>query len=237
MNRRRTDGDETWSRLLSWTKGQKPSERLATHILRADGYKTIDPSHPLGGQDGLKDLITTKDNIEWVGAAYFPRGQKSFSKIKDKFTNDLEGIKKNKVSGMAFVTNQELSLEERRTLRRLGKPNTIEIYHLERIANILDTPQNYGIRLEFLDIELTKEEQLSFFATRDQKLFQLTEKLEMLMTDYDVFKKSFRYDESAEIFEERTEAEIHSIIDEFTDKIWYNRHQMLKRRVEKNRQK
>ena len=53
MNRRRTDGDETWTRLLSWTKGQKPSERLASHILRADGYKSIDPSHPLGGQDGL----------------------------------------------------------------------------------------------------------------------------------------------------------------------------------------
>jgi len=48
MNRRRTDGDETWNRLLSWTKGQKPSERLASHILRTDGYKSIDPSHPLG---------------------------------------------------------------------------------------------------------------------------------------------------------------------------------------------
>ena len=232
MNRRRTNGDETWNRLLSWTKGQKPSERLASHILRADGYKSIDPSHPLGGQDGLKDLITIKDNIKWVGAAYFPRVQKSFSEIKDKFTNDLKGIKKNKVSGMAFVTNQELSLEERRELKKLGKPNTVEIYHLERIANILDTPENYGIRLEFLDIELTREEQLSFFATRDQKLFQLTEKLEMLMTDYNVFKRSFKYDESAEIFKERTEEEIHSIIDEFTDKIWYDRHQMLKHRVE-----
>jgi len=52
------------------------------------------------------------------------------------------------------------------------------------------------------------------------------------MTDYNVFKRSFKYDESAEIFKERTEEEIHSIIDEFTDKIWYDRHQMLKHRVE-----
>ena len=138
---------------------------------------------------------------------------------------------------MVFVTNQELNLGERRELKKLGKPNTIEIYHLERIANILDTPENYGIRLEFLDIELTKEEQLSFFATRDQKLFQLSEKLEMLMTDYNAFKKSFKYDESAEIFKERTAEEIHSIIDEFTDKIWYDRHQMLKRMVEKKQSK
>lgn len=237
MNRRRTSGDETWTRLLSWTKGQKPSERLASHILRADGYKSIDPSHPLGGQDGLKDLITIKDNIKWIGAAYFPRGQKSFSEIKDKFKNDLKGIETNKVSGMVFVTNQELNLGERRELKKLGKPNTIEIYHLERIANILDTPENYGIRLEFLDIELTKEEQLSFFATRDQKLFQLSEKLEMLMTDYNAFKKSFKYNESAEIFKERTAEEIHSIIDEFTDKIWYDRHQMLKRMGEKKQSK
>lgn len=237
MNRRRTEGDETWTRLLSWTKGQKPSERLAAHILRADGYKSIDPSHPLGGQDGLKDLITIKDNIKWIGAAYFPRGQKSFSEIKGKFKNDLKGIETNKVSGMVFITNQEVNLGERRELKKLGKLNTIEIYHLERIANILDTPENYGIRLEFLDIELTREEQLSFFATRDQKFFRLNEKLEMLMIDYNAFKKSFKYDESTEIFKERTAEEIHSIIDEFTDKIWYNRHQILKRMVEKKQSK
>ncbi len=138
---------------------------------------------------------------------------------------------------MVFVTNQELNLGERRELKKLGKPNTIEIYHLERIANILDTPENYGIRLEFLDIELTKEEQLSFIATRDQKMFQLSEKLELLMTDYYAFKKSFKYDESTEIFKERTVEEIHFIIDEFTDNIWYDRHQMLKRMVEEKQSK
>jgi len=36
--------------------------------------------------------------------------------------------------------------------------------HLERIVSILDSPPNYGIRLEFLDIQMTKEEQLAFFA-------------------------------------------------------------------------
>jgi len=33
------------------------------------------------------------------------------------------------------------------------------------MASILDSPQCYGIRLEFLDIEMTKEEQLAFFWT------------------------------------------------------------------------
>jgi len=33
----------------------------------------------------------------------------------------------------------------------------VRIYHLERIANILNTPKMYGIRLEYLEIEMTKK--------------------------------------------------------------------------------
>lgn len=231
MNRRQTDGDETWTRLLYWTKGQKSSERLAAHIMRVDGYKSVDPSHPLGGKDGLKDIIAFKDNITWVGAAFFPRGQKSFREIKNKFVNDLKGVKANKVSGLVFITNQELTLTERAELKKVGKPNTAEIFHLERIAGMLDSPECYGIRLEFLDIELTKEEQLSFFAKRDEKIFSLSEKLETLAIDYSSFKKSFEIDTSNEIFKNRTEEEIQAAVEEFTDKIWYDRHQLLKHRV------
>jgi hypothetical protein len=50
MTQRRLSEDETWNRILNWTKGQK-SERLAAHILSSEGYKSIDPSHPLGGKD------------------------------------------------------------------------------------------------------------------------------------------------------------------------------------------
>jgi hypothetical protein len=233
MAKRRTDGDETWSRLLNWTKGQKPSERLAAHILSSDGFKSIDPSHPLGGKDGLKDIISVKDNLQWIAAAYFPRGQKAFKEIKKKFTSDMHGVKKNKVSGLAFVTNQELTLHERKELKDTGKPHTIEIFHLERLTHILDTAKNYGIRLEFLDIELTKEEQLSYFASRDEKMTGLSEKLEHLMVDYSSFKRSFETNEDADIFKVRTEAEVHEALEKFVDQIWYNRHQMLKERVRK----
>lgn len=47
-NRRRTDGDENWYRLQKWIKGQKPAERMAALILDSEGYKSIDPSHPIG---------------------------------------------------------------------------------------------------------------------------------------------------------------------------------------------
>jgi hypothetical protein len=233
MTKRRTDGDETWNRLLNWTKGQKPSERLSAHILSSDGFKSIDPSHPLGGKDGLKDIISIKDNLQWIAAAYFPRGQKAIKEIKKKFNLDIKGIKKNKVSGLAFVTNQELTLGERKELKDIGKPHTIEIFHLERLTHILDTAKNYGIRLEFLDIELTKEEQLSYFASRDEKMTGLSEKLEHLMVDYSSFKRSFEINEHADIFKVRTEEEVHEALERFVDQIWYNRHQMLKERVRK----
>ena len=237
MTRRQTDGDETWNRLLHWTKGQKASERLAGHILRADGFKSVDPSHPLGGKDGLKDIIAIRDNMKWIGAAYFPKGEKKYKEIREKFLTDLKGVKFNKVSGLAFVTNQELTLSQRTELKTSGKPKSIEIYHLERIAGLLDTPENYGIRLEFLDIELTKEEQLSYFAKRDEKFFAVSERLENLMIDYNSFKKSFDLDVDNEAFIERSEEEIYSAMNEFTDKIWYDRHQLLKHMVENNQKK
>jgi len=33
-----------------------------------EGYEAIDPSHPLGGQDGLKDIVCAKDGVKSTGA-------------------------------------------------------------------------------------------------------------------------------------------------------------------------
>jgi hypothetical protein len=184
MSRRRTEGDETWARLNVWTKGQKAAERLAAHILRVEGYSSIDPSHPLGGRDGLKDIVCTKNNVNWIGAAYFPRTQKTFKDITKKFTDDLEGVETNNVNGFAFITNQEISLSERNELKRIARKlkAELDLFHLERIAQILDSPACYGIRLEFLDIEMTREEQLAFIAVRDSIIDRLQLQLERILT-------------------------------------------------------
>lgn len=165
MVTRRTAGSETWHRLLDWDRCQAPSERLAAHLLREEGFNSIDPSHPLGGRDGLKDVICDRDGKQWIAAAYFPRGQKTFSEIKKKLNGDLKDIHSKNVDGIAFVANQELKLGERQKLKEnIDEGIEIDIFHLERIASILDRPRCYGIRLEFLDIEMTKEEQVSFMA-------------------------------------------------------------------------
>lgn len=162
MSRRQTEGRETWHKLIDWDRGQSAAERLSAHILRIEGYKSIDPSHPLGGPDGLKDIVCIRDDKRWIGASYFPRGQKSYSDIESKLLQDLEGVNNNQAEGIAFVTNQELTLGEREQLINKANPIQLDLYHLERIASILDFPICYGIRLEYLDIEMTKEEQVAF---------------------------------------------------------------------------
>jgi hypothetical protein len=178
---RKKDGRETWRSLLEWDKGQAPSERLAGHILRADGFESIDPSHPLGGPDGLRDIVCAREGKQWIGAAYFPRGRQTFNAISTKFEGDLEGVAKNNVTGLAFVTNQELTLGQREKLLESAKGTEVELFHLERIASILDSPRCYGIRLDFLDIEMTKEEQLAFVAERDLEIKQMKRTLDSLV--------------------------------------------------------
>jgi hypothetical protein len=177
-SRRSSDGDETWRRLLYWTKEQKASERLAASILENEKY-SVDPSHPLGGKDGGKDLICLKDGLKLIGAAYFPRDQQSFADIKKKFRNDLQGVSKNGASGIIFVTNQELKLGERKELIVLGGENIVELYHLERLVTILNSPYNYGIRYEYLDIEITKEELLAFHESRDRNYLERIEQVNL----------------------------------------------------------
>ena len=116
-DRRRIFGNETRGRLLEWEYDQAPSERFSAAVLLADGYTGLDPSHPLGGQDGGKDAVCEKDGVRMVMACYFPRGQQTLKVIEDKFRDDAKGIKKNDAKGIVFVTNQELKLGEREGLQ------------------------------------------------------------------------------------------------------------------------
>ncbi|MCK9554956.1 hypothetical protein M0R36_03960 [bacterium] len=186
---RRKKGDETWARLKEWTRGQKASERLSGHILRADGFRSIDPSHPLGGRDDLKDIISKKDDKSWVCGCYFPRGQQKFAKIKKKFNDDLKGVIKHNSDGFVFVTNQEISVKEREIFSKLNTDKDTEIYHIERITSLLNSPICYGVRLDFLDISVTKEEQLAYFAERDKSIFNLKGAIEESVHLIKSFKK------------------------------------------------
>ena len=230
---RRMEGTETWYCLLNWDKGQAASERLAGVILSHEGFRGIDPSHPLGGKDGLKDMLLTNKGRKWVGAVFFPRGQKSFSEIKKKFIHDCEGAVKKNAGGIVFVTNQELKLAERRELVD-SQSIDVQLFHLERICLLLNTPSLYGARLEFLGIDMSKEEQLSFFAEHDSKIGKIESTLTRL--SYRI-EKALHFDDTQEenndVAKEdlRSISEILSAENEFFDKIWFDRHMSLRHRV------
>ena len=181
MNQRRAGGRETWHRLREWDKAQSESERLAARLLSIEGYNGIDPSHPLGGPDGGLDILCKKDGQKCIIAVYFPRGQMGFREIQEKFEGNLAKASAHDAMNFVFFTNQELTLGERVKLEDLAPPIAVDIYHLERIASCLDNPSGYGLRLEFVSIEMTKEEQISFFNDRDQVLYEIRDTVTSLV--------------------------------------------------------
>lgn len=145
--------DETWHRLREWTSGQGPAERLAVQILLAEGFEEVDPSHPLGGKDGGKDVVCVRAGVRYIGAFYFPRGQGPFADIESKFRSDLKATQeRNDAQAFVFVTNQELRLAERESLEAAW-PDHVSLYHLERVTSLLDQPALASIRAQFLNID------------------------------------------------------------------------------------
>ncbi len=63
----------------------------------------------------------------------------------------------------------------------------VDLFHLERIVSILDAPTSYGIRLEFLDIEMSKEEQIAFIADRDKLFQQIQYQFDRIVDQFEKF--------------------------------------------------
>ena len=84
-------------------------------------------------------------------AVYFPRGQQTFTEIKDKFVSDFDGVATNDADAFVFVTNQELRRAERKALAA-AVSGPVMILHLERVLAVLDQPRMHGVREQFLGI-------------------------------------------------------------------------------------
>lgn len=160
---------DTELQLLHWRDGQTKAERLCADILILDSFSSVDPQCPLGGPDGIKDVLCEKNGWKYVGAAYFATGEKSFNDTKRKFEGDLLGVRANEADGIVFITNQKLSPTEREDLIQTADESGSKaiLYHRERIRTILDSPQGFAHRLEYLGLDMSKEEQLSFFSQWD----------------------------------------------------------------------
>ena len=161
--------------LQYWRDGQVHSERLCAGLLQIESFESVDPQCPLGGADGLKDIICEKNNKKYIGAASFSKGEKDFSKIKNKFIKDLKGVSSNEVDGIIFFINQQLTLDERKNLKEIGADEgaDVSLYHLERMRAILDSPKGYGLRLQYLKIPMNMEEQSAYLTDLSEKWEQI----------------------------------------------------------------
>lgn len=146
--------DDTWRRLRDWVDGSVRAERLAAQIIlgAGAGYQNIDPSHPLGGPDQAHDATVMKDGDKWIMAVYFPPSRVTFGKVRKKVRDDAKGVSAHGARGLAFVTNQPLTVTNRRELERMLLPHILDVFHLERIGTILNTPAMHSVREQFLGV-------------------------------------------------------------------------------------
>lgn len=158
-------GALTEAALRDWRYGQTQAERLVAAILHIEGYKDVDPQHPLGGPDGLKDVLCRREGSLWVAAAYFPTTPSTFVEVRRKFEHDATGATQNAADGFVFFVNQHLTVGERSELISRSTVSKTEIYHLDRLIGILNAPKGCGARLEYLRIPMTEAEQWSFWST------------------------------------------------------------------------
>ncbi len=166
---------KTEYKLTLWREGQTNAERFSADLLILDDFVSILPQSPLGGPDGLKDVLCEKNGWKYIGASYFPTTQKNYTAIKNKFFHDLDGVAKNSADGIVFITNQSLTPSQKTGLSKIATAKSFKsiIYDNERIRVIIDSPIGFALRLQYLRIKMNKEEQLAFFAQQQNKLNQL----------------------------------------------------------------
>ncbi|MGD9635575.1 MAG: hypothetical protein AB7G28_04915 [Pirellulales bacterium] len=158
----------TWRLLLDWGKGPTDGERFSAELLELEGFYAIDPTHPLGGPDCLKDLVLKHDGKRWIAAAHFANGEKQFSTVRKKYTDDLKGVAKNNADGFVFITNQSLSLTDRHKLEEIAGTIPCELYHLERLRNILDSLRGVPLRQKYLGIPVSSDELVAAVGRLDR---------------------------------------------------------------------
>lgn len=166
---------ETEYKLLNWRGDSLNAERMCADILIMQDFESVDPQSPLGGPDGTKDILCKISGRTYLAAVYFAPLPKTFRSIKIKFQDDYLGVKKNKVDGIIFMTNQKLTPSNKKTLQAIATKDGANciIYDNEAIRGLLDSALGLPIRLSHLKIKLSEEDQISFFSKQQNRLPQL----------------------------------------------------------------
>ena len=168
------DPRETEQRLRNWLDTNQPQrERLCIHLLPLFGkYSEVQPRRPKGGPDGARDIQAIYNNsVEIWGAVGFKNSANDSEEdkkwVNDKFNKDFEAAlgQNPSLKGFVFFTNVDLTPKEVHTLKTMAickGINHVDIFYRERLRQMLDSIEGLGYRLQYLNIKMSQEEQISF---------------------------------------------------------------------------
>jgi hypothetical protein len=160
---------------------QAMQEQMCLALLPLLGsYTREQPRRPKGGPDGGRDIEAVFQGTVLVwGAVGFRNGggrdEDSRKWAEQKFKDDLDrALQENpSLPGFVFFTNIDLTPTRRENLHLHGRAKGIRevaIFDFERIRHVLDSPEGLIVRLQYLDIEMSKEEQLGLIHKFGEKL-------------------------------------------------------------------
>lgn len=149
-------------------------------LLPLGSYTREQPRRPKGGPDGARDIEAFFQGTILVwGAVGFRNGggrdEESRKWAEQKFKDDLDGALREKpnLRGFVFFTNVDLTPTRCENLCLYGRQKGVKevaIFDFERLRHVLDSPEGLIVRLQYLDIEMSKEEQLGLIHKFGEKL-------------------------------------------------------------------
>ena len=189
-------GRDTDERLRSYLPSQPDQERLCIGLVSlVGGFYNIAPRRPLGGPDGSRDIqavAASNGDVTWFAVGFVHGANDTDAQRRQviaKCRSDLDEalVENPSLKAFGFFTNVDTKPAEERDLRTYASTKGIvwfEVYNRERVRSLLDSPQGYGLRLEFLNIAMEKEQQLAWLATHHVRLEQLegvTRRMELML--------------------------------------------------------
>jgi hypothetical protein len=152
-------------------------------ILALDrNYSDIRPRRPEGGRDGARDIECNRLGEKCFGAVSFQNNASDSpsdkKEIQKKFKDDVIAARKADTSVKVFVffCNVDFTPGEIKKFEDFARKRHftyIDIYWRERIRMALDNAEGLAIRFQYLNVNLSDEEQKAFFARYGKELEDL----------------------------------------------------------------
>ena len=172
----------TEERLRNHLNGNQASQELMCLALLPilGPYTRERPRRPYGGPDGGRDIeaLHAGQTVVWA-AVGFRMGGGSDNPARtwaaNKFRDDLANAKKEnpQLAGFAFFTNVDLTPGGKDELIKHAKGSGIihaEIFDFNVIRNTLDRPEGLLVRLQYLGIPMSADEQAALISRFGQQL-------------------------------------------------------------------